>query len=94
MGGLIIRAALPSLQEYRSKFFTYLTMGSPHIGYMYNSNKLVDTGMWALKFWKNSLALTQLQMSDQAKPEETCLYKLSVLPGLAWFKNVVLCSSF
>ena len=58
MGGLIIRAALPSLQEYRSKFFTYLTMGSPHIGYMYNSNKLVDTGMWALKFWKNSLALT------------------------------------
>jgi triacylglycerol esterase/lipase EstA (alpha/beta hydrolase family) len=58
MGGLIIRAALPHLQDYSDKFFTYISMGSPHIGYMYSTSKLFDAGMWALKFWKNSKSLT------------------------------------
>ena len=36
IGGLIIRAALPHLAEYAPKFFTYISLGSPHLGYMYN----------------------------------------------------------
>ena len=34
LGGLIIRAALPQLAIYSSKFFTYLSLSSPHLGYM------------------------------------------------------------
>ena len=64
IGGLIIRAALPHLSEFASKFFTYISLGSPHLGYMYNSNKLFDAGMWLLKKWRNSRCLTQLSMSD------------------------------
>ena len=35
MGGLIMRAALPHLEKYRDKMHGLMTMGSPHLGYMY-----------------------------------------------------------
>lgn len=94
LGGLIIRAALPHLAEYSTKFFTYISLGSPHLGYMYNQNKLFDAGMWLLKKWRNSKSLTQLSMSDQRLYEETTLYRLTTLPGLEWFQNVMLVCSF
>jgi triacylglycerol esterase/lipase EstA (alpha/beta hydrolase family) len=34
LGGLIIRAALPHLAEYSSKFHLFCSMGSPHLGYL------------------------------------------------------------
>jgi hypothetical protein len=33
-------------------------------------------------------------MTDESNPEETCLFRLSQLPGLEWFNNIVLCCSF
>lgn len=77
LGGLIIRAALPLLTEFQSKFFTYMSLGSPHLGYMYSSNKLFDTGMWLLKKWRNSKCLTQLSMTDTKQAEDTCLFRLT-----------------
>lgn len=38
LGGLIIRAALPHLEEYKDKFYSYISLSSPHLGYMYNNN--------------------------------------------------------
>ena len=58
IGGLIIRAALPHLAEFSQKLCTYMSLGSPHLGYMYNSNKLIDAGMWFLKKWRKSKCLT------------------------------------
>lgn len=49
--------------------------------------------MWILKKWRNSRCLMQLSMSDQRLYEETCLYRLATLPGLEWFKNVMLVCS-
>lgn len=60
---------------------------------MYNSSKLFDTGMWFLKKWKKSRSLAQLSMTDEARTEDCCLYKLSSAPGLNWFENVVLVCS-
>lgn len=57
LGGLIIRAALPYLEEFKEKFYTYMSLSSPHLGYMYNSNKLFGAGMWFLKKWRKSKAL-------------------------------------
>jgi len=94
IGGLIIRAALPHLAEFSSKFFTYMSLGSPHLGYMYGSNTLFDAGMWFLKKWRNSKCLTQLSMTDERVKDECCLYRLTTLPGLEWFSNVVLVCSF
>jgi poly(3-hydroxyalkanoate) synthetase len=37
LGGLIIRAALPLLEaELKDKFYTYMSLSTPHLGYMYN----------------------------------------------------------
>ena len=51
--------ALPHLiGDLKDKFFTYMSLSSPHMGYMYNSNKLFDAGMWFLKKWRKSKCLT------------------------------------
>lgn len=77
LGGLIIRAALPYLEEYKDKMHLYMTLSSPHLGYMYNSSRLVDAGLWVLKKWKKNVCLAQLSMTDAKKIEDTFLYKLS-----------------
>lgn len=58
MGGLICRAAFPLLIQFKDKFHTFMTLGSPHLGYMYNSNKLFETGMWFMRKWNKSRSLT------------------------------------
>ena len=94
LGGIIIRAALPHLEEFKDKFYTYMSLSSPHMGYMYNSNKLFDAGMWFLKKWRKSKCLLQLSMTDAKNIEDTAIYKLSLSTGFTWFKNVVLVSSY
>ena len=87
MGGLIIRAALPYLAEYRRKFFTFLTLSSPHLGFSKSeSSSVVSYGLWALKKSTKSIALSQLTLTDHPSFEETCLYKLSLMPCLEWFE--------
>ena len=62
-----------------------MSLSSPHLGYLYNSSKIIDAGkfivnfkgMWILKRWKKSICLQQLSMSDSEKLENTFLYKLS-----------------
>ena len=58
LGGLICRAAFPLLVSYKDKFNTLMTLGSPHLGYMYNSSKLFETGMWFMRKWNKSLSLS------------------------------------
>lgn len=94
LGGLIVRAALPYLEEQSSKMYNYISLSSPHLGYMYNSSKIVDAGMWLLKHWRKSKCLQQLRMSDAKSLEDCYLYKLSESKGLNWFKHIVLVSSY
>eukprot|EP00330_Aristerostoma_sp_ATCC50986_P009737 CAMPEP_0114596742 /NCGR_PEP_ID=MMETSP0125-20121206/18879_1 /TAXON_ID=485358 ORGANISM="Aristerostoma sp., Strain ATCC 50986" /NCGR_SAMPLE_ID=MMETSP0125 /ASSEMBLY_ACC=CAM_ASM_000245 /LENGTH=158 /DNA_ID=CAMNT_0001800311 /DNA_START=1499 /DNA_END=1975 /DNA_ORIENTATION=+ len=94
LGGLIIRASLPYLEDYASKMHLFMTLSTPHLGYMYHNSKIVDAGMWFLKKWKGSKCLTELSMTDAPKLEDTYLYKLSKSKGLNWFKHVALLSSF
>ena len=77
LGGIIVREALKSLGAFRNKMHAYISLGSPHLGYMYNSSSLVDAGMWLIKKWKSSDSLKQLSMSDVADKEECFLFKLS-----------------
>lgn len=44
LGGLIIRSALPYLEEFKDKMHLFMTLSSPHLGYMYHQSKLVDAG--------------------------------------------------
>jgi pimeloyl-ACP methyl ester carboxylesterase len=94
LGGLIIRACLPHLEQYADKMYSYFSLSSPHLGYMYNASKIIEAGMWFLKKWKKSLSLTQLSLADTANPEDSFLFKLSMAPGLNWFKNIAFVSSW
>ena len=45
LGGLIIRAALPHLEEYENKMYTFMTLSSPHLGYVYTKSKIIEAGI-------------------------------------------------
>ena len=53
LGGVITRAALSYLWKLKHKFMTFITLGSPHLGYVYNTSKLIETGFCFLIFDKN-----------------------------------------
>ena len=36
LGGLIVRSALPYLEEHNDKMYNYFSLSSPQLGYMYN----------------------------------------------------------
>lgn len=74
--------------------FNYMSLSSPHLGYMYNQSTIVDAGMWLLKYWRKSKCLTQLRMSDEKRLEDCFLFKLSQQQGLGWFQHVILVSSY
>lgn len=71
LGGTIIRAALPHLIKYSGKMHMFLTFSSPHLGYMYNSSKMVNAGMWYLKKKKKNVSIRQLTMTDHKDPRKT-----------------------
>lgn len=48
LGGIIAREALKHLGKYSDVMHGFVSLGSPHLGYMYNSSGLVDAGMWML----------------------------------------------
>ena len=64
LGGLIIRAALPHLSEYQNNMYSFLTLSSPHLGYLYNTSSIIDTGINNIfaTFLKNYLPLTLLTL--------------------------------
>ncbi|KAM4694770.1 protein FAM135A isoform 2-T2 [Discoglossus pictus] len=95
LGNLIIRSVLsrPRFKCYLNKLHTFLSLSGPHLGTLYNSSALVNTGLWFMQKWKKSGSLLQLTCRDHSDPRQTFLYKLSKKPGLEHFRNVVLVSS-
>ena len=77
MGGLIIRACLPYLDKFKDKMHGFVTLCTPHLGYMYKTSKLFSTGMWLMRKWKKSTCLSQLEMTDSKELRETFLFQLS-----------------
>lgn len=64
LGGLVIRAALPLLAEYKAKMHLYMSLSSPHLGYSFNSNGLVKFGLWVMKKFKKNSIMKQLTLAD------------------------------
>lgn len=49
LGGLILRAALPHLKAYWSKFHGFVTLSSPHLGYAAHDSKMIKSGLWVME---------------------------------------------
>lgn len=94
LGGIIIREAIEHLAEFTEFFHGYVSLGSPHLGFLYNSSTLIDAGMWLLKSWTQSACLKQLSMTDAHSFSDTFLFKLSQKKSLDNFKHIILVGSF
>jgi hypothetical protein len=93
LGGLVIRAALPYLEDFSNKMHLFLTLSSPHLGIYEGSSKLIRAGLWVLNNFKKSESLKQLSLIDSLNLEECALYKLAYEKGCEWFTHMVLVSS-
>ncbi|CAH1773500.1 unnamed protein product [Owenia fusiformis] len=95
LGNIIIRSALskPQLAHLVPRLYTYLSLSGPHLGNLYNNSGLVNMGMWFMQKWKKSGSLLQLSLKDHSDIRQSFLYKLSLKPGLEYFKHVLLVGS-
>jgi hypothetical protein len=92
LGGIIARAALPHLKYYI--LGTYISFSSPHLGYLYGTKSLIETGMWFLRKFRKTYSLEQLSMADTKNPEDSFLFRLAESGSLRNFRKVVLVSSY
>nr|GLL22263.1 uncharacterized protein LOC109191058 isoform X3 [Ipomoea trifida] len=95
IGNIILRTALTEnvIEPYLRYLYTYVSVSGPHLGYLYSSNSLFNSGLWLLKKLKNTQCIHQLTFTDDPDLKNTFLYKLSKLKTLEKFRNVVLLSS-
>lgn len=95
IGNVIIRSALAEgiMEPYHRYLHTYISVSGPHLGYLYSSNSLFNSGLWLLKKLKNTRCIHQLTFTDDIDIENTFFYKLSKQKTLESFKNILLLSS-
>ncbi|KAK9724174.1 hypothetical protein RND81_05G053900 [Saponaria officinalis] len=95
IGNVIIRTALAdSIMEPYLRFLkTYVSVSGPHLGYMYSSNSLFNSGLWLLKKLKSTQCIPQLTFTDDPELQNTFFFKLCQQKTLENFKNIILLSS-
>ncbi|GAB2292886.1 hypothetical protein Dimus_027113 [Dionaea muscipula] len=95
IGNVIIRTALAEsiMEPYLRYLHTYVSVSGPHLGYLYSSNSLFNSGLWILKKFKNTRCIHQLTFTDDPDLYNTFFYKLCQQKTLDNFKNIILLSS-
>ncbi|XP_019092980.1 PREDICTED: protein FAM135B-like isoform X2 [Camelina sativa] len=95
IGNVIIRTALADslMEPYRKFLHTYLSLSGPHLGYLYSTNSLFNSGLWLLKKLKSTQVIHQLTLTDDPDLRHTFFYKLCKQKTLENFKNIILLSS-
>ncbi|GMJ02539.1 hypothetical protein like AT1G58350 [Hibiscus trionum] len=95
IGNIIIRTALAesSMEPYLRFLHTYVSVSGPHLGYLYSSNSLFNSGLWLLKKLKGTQCIHQLTFTDDPDIRNTFIYKLCKQKTLDNFKNIILLSS-
>ena len=64
MGGIIVRSALKYLQLYKDSFNLFISLCSPHLGYIYHSSTLVKTSIFLMNKFKGDKSMLELTMQD------------------------------
>ncbi|CAL0305626.1 unnamed protein product [Lupinus luteus] len=95
IGNLIIRTAIADdiMEPFLRYLHTYVSVSGPHLGYLYSSNSLFNSGLWFFKKLKNTQCIHQLTFTDDPDFQNTFLYKLCKQKTLEHFRNIILLSS-
>jgi len=89
LGGVIVRAALPFLEDFKDCMHSFISLAGPHLGVGNAENLCIEFGKWLLKKFQGSISFSQLTLHDASKIEDTYLYQLSKNKGLSWFDYVL-----
>ena len=73
--------------------YSYISLGSPHLGCSQFSNKIVEAGLWLISKIKNSVCIQQLTLKDSLNFRQCYLYELARNSKLSCFEQVLLVSS-
>ena len=87
MGGLVFRAALPHLEELKDYFNGFMTIATPHLGYMNTVSNILTAGMWMVGKFTSNDSVKEISLADKSKISEGTIHKLSKEQGLEWFKT-------
>ncbi|KAG4931039.1 hypothetical protein AAZX31_17G181500 [Glycine max] len=95
IGNLIIRTALAEsmMEPFLRYLYTYVSVSGPHLGYLYSSNSLFNSGLWLLKKLKGTQCIHQLTFTDDQDIQNTFIYKLCKQKTLDHFRHIILLSS-
>ncbi|TYH65106.1 hypothetical protein ES332_D06G033900v1 [Gossypium tomentosum] len=95
IGNVIIRTALAesAMEPYLRFLHTFVSLSGPHLGYLYSSNSLFNSGLWLLKKLKGTQCIHQLTFADDPDIRNTFFYKLCEQRSLENFKHIILLSS-
>ncbi|KAL5844605.1 hypothetical protein ACOSQ4_010563 [Xanthoceras sorbifolium] len=95
IGNVILRTAIAdgAMEPYLKYLYTYISVSGPHLGYLYSSNSLFNSGLWILKKLKNTQCIHQLTLTDDPDLEKTFFYKLCKQKTLEYFRHIILLSS-
>ncbi|PON68315.1 Protein FAM [Parasponia andersonii] len=95
IGNVILRTALAEsiMEPYLRYLYTYVSISGPHLGYLYSSNSLFNSGLWLLKKLKGTRCIHQLTFTDDPDIQNTFFYKLCKQNTLQHFKHIILLSS-
>ncbi|XP_064462588.1 protein FAM135A-like isoform X2 [Ornithodoros turicata] len=95
MGCLLVRVALtcPEMQRHRTRLHTFLSLNGPHLGVSYANSSLVKCGISLLSAVNWKTCMKEMTLKDSADVRSTYIYMLSLVPGLEYFKNVILMGS-
>lgn len=64
LGGLIVRAALKYMPLFKKYFKTFISLCSPHFGYLHHTSQLVSTSLWVMNQLKKDPSLLELTLQD------------------------------
>lgn len=64
------------MEPYRKLLHTYISLSGPHLGYLYSTNSLFNSGLWLLKKLKSTQVIHQLTLTDDPDLRHTFFYKL------------------
>ncbi|CAJ2674727.1 unnamed protein product [Trifolium pratense] len=94
IGNLIIRTAIAesTMEPFLRYLHTYVSLSGPHLGYLYSSNSLFNSGLWLFKKLKGTQCIHQLTFTDDPDIQNTFLYKLCK-KTLDNFRHIILLSS-
>lgn len=93
MGGLIIRSALRFLSHHKKKFHAFVSICSPHLGYLYSTSRLVHAGLWLLNTFQKAQSIREICLKDKENLRDCFLYKLSEGGLLDSFQKIAFLAS-